>query len=141
MSYSITENCTSCGACIQWCPTDAIIGRRKSRVYIAEASCVSCGACGKVCGHHAILNDLGEYQEKVRILSWPKPSWDYQECTLCGSCVDVCPAKCVKMDTSIKKDDTLPGFPSLTRPKLCLGCGFCVQECPTNSIQLIYPVL
>lgn len=48
------EDCIGCSACINVCPTDAIIGERKETHIISEQLCIACGACVSKCPVDAI---------------------------------------------------------------------------------------
>jgi len=60
--------------------------------------------------------DKGAYIEKTN-----------DECTHCGSCVDVC-----YFDARTLKDDTL----AINRDN-CYGCGLCVEVCPADCIHMV----
>lgn len=48
MSYKITEDCISCGACEAECPEGAI--SEGEDIYIIDGSkCSECGSCAEVC--------------------------------------------------------------------------------------------
>ncbi|HOV69291.1 MAG TPA: 4Fe-4S binding protein [Clostridia bacterium] len=48
MSYKISEDCISCGACESECPVSAI--SQGESIYVIDASlCIDCGACADVC--------------------------------------------------------------------------------------------
>ena len=47
------------------------------------------------------------------------------ECTMCGSCVSVCPVE------AISEGD--PKY--VIDPDTCVDCGACVDECPSNAIK------
>ena len=47
------------------------------------------------------------------------------ECTMCGSCKEVCPSE------AIKEGD--PKY--VIDPELCIDCAVCVDECPVEAIS------
>ena len=51
-------------------------------------------------------------------------------CCGCGTCADICPAKCITMETDSE------GFlyPSLDSGK-CISCGKCVKTCPVINVK------
>ena len=48
MAYKISDECVSCGACVEACPVGAIAEGDGKYVIDAEA-CISCGACAGEC--------------------------------------------------------------------------------------------
>ena len=55
-TFSIdVDKCTGCTVCAKKCPTDAIIGSRKSPHFIVDDKCISCGTCFDVCKFDAIV--------------------------------------------------------------------------------------
>jgi Na+-translocating ferredoxin:NAD+ oxidoreductase RNF subunit RnfB len=55
-TYKIdVDKCTGCGLCAKKCPTNAIIGSKKSPHFIVEDKCISCGNCYEVCKFDAIM--------------------------------------------------------------------------------------
>jgi NADH:ubiquinone oxidoreductase subunit F (NADH-binding)/Pyruvate/2-oxoacid:ferredoxin oxidoreductase delta subunit/(2Fe-2S) ferredoxin len=48
------EKCTGCTICAKKCPTQAIIGAKKTAHFIIEDKCISCGACLEACKFDAI---------------------------------------------------------------------------------------
>ena len=48
MAYKITDDCVSCGACVEACPVNAIAEGDGKYVINAEL-CVECGACEGAC--------------------------------------------------------------------------------------------
>lgn len=54
-TFTITvDKCTGCTVCAKKCPTDAIIGAKKTPHFIIEDKCISCGTCFDVCKFDAI---------------------------------------------------------------------------------------
>ncbi|MBN2638179.1 MAG: 4Fe-4S binding protein [Bacteroidales bacterium] len=49
------DKCTGCTVCSKKCPTNAIIGSRKSPHFIVNEKCISCGSCYDVCKFDAIV--------------------------------------------------------------------------------------
>ena len=56
-----------------------------------------------------------------------KPVLDSEACTSCGTCRDVCPEDCVKVNQDRYSIDY----------DYCKGCGLCAYECPADAIQMI----
>ena len=48
MAYKISEKCSSCGACANECPVDAISFSGESYV-VDKEKCIECGTCSAVC--------------------------------------------------------------------------------------------
>lgn len=48
------EKCSGCTICAKKCPTDAIIGSRKTPHFIVEDKCIGCGTCAEVCKFEAV---------------------------------------------------------------------------------------
>jgi len=54
-TYSINvDKCTGCMLCSKKCPSNAIIGAKKTPHFIVENKCISCGACYDTCKFDAI---------------------------------------------------------------------------------------
>jgi len=51
---------------------------------------------------------------------------DSDLCTGCGTCVEICPMKAIKL-----KDDI-----SSIKRKRCIGCGNCAAKCPSEAISM-----
>ena len=49
------DKCTGCTICARKCPTNAIIGSRKTPHFIVEEKCISCGSCAQVCKFDAVV--------------------------------------------------------------------------------------
>lgn len=50
----VVDQCTGCTICAKKCPTNAIIGAKKTPHFIIEEKCIACGACYDVCKFDAI---------------------------------------------------------------------------------------
>ncbi len=97
----ITDNCTSCGACVEACPKDLLElrprNKRDLKIYVAcknqekggvakkacAVACIGCSLCVKVCPKDAITVE--------NFLAYI----DADACTLCRKCVDVCPTHAI----------------------------------------------
>lgn len=95
-----TRKCTGCGLCTKACPNHLIdLMPDVARVIVTCSNtekgaivrkkcthgCIACKRCEKECPENAIVveNNLAKI--------------DYDKCTNCGHCVEVCPTKCLKM--------------------------------------------
>jgi ferredoxin len=54
MAHTITDECISCGTCVDECPSEAISEGEEKYVIDPEA-CTDCGACVEVCPTEAIV--------------------------------------------------------------------------------------
>lgn len=137
MAYQITADCKGCAHCTQWCPTGAIVGRRKVRFSIDDQRCIECGVCGRICTFGAVLTPTGAAATRLRLSEWEKPRWNYTICDRCGECVHTCPVKCIQFAGRDEPESAvMDGFPFLARVKLCIGCGFCSRSCQQQAISL-----
>ncbi len=76
------------------------------------------------CPNDHILLDIKRYLEKV--VEQRIPQWDFEKCTKCGLCGDVCNSSAI---ISIK--DRRPIFSK----QQCNGCGACKLKCPSQAIR------
>ncbi|MCL2102885.1 MAG: 4Fe-4S binding protein [Syntrophorhabdaceae bacterium] len=54
MAYKITDECISCGVCVNECPNNCI---SEGEPYVINASeCNGCGACANVCPASACVS-------------------------------------------------------------------------------------
>jgi Na+-translocating ferredoxin:NAD+ oxidoreductase subunit B len=135
MSYTITEKCNGCGACVRLCAAIAISGEKKKPHAIDANSCIECGACGRVCPHAAVLDAEGILCMMIKRSEWLKPDIALEACVACGICIDACPVGCLDMSELPRKKGVDP-FPYLKDAKACISCGFCSRECPVSAIKL-----
>lgn len=92
------DKCIGCGMCAKACPKGIIDIHKKSQKVLVKcfncdlgkdtraactAGCIGCKKCEKTCPHDAIhvVNN--------------KATIDYDKCTNCGSCAEVCPMHCI----------------------------------------------
>ena len=57
--------------------------------------------------------------------------FDYQYCTRCEACVEVCPTLCIVM----KKEERICN-PHITDLVNVIGCGICIDTCPAGAIKM-----
>jgi Fe-S-cluster-containing hydrogenase component 2 len=51
---------------------------------------------------------------------------DFDKCTGCGECADICPVEAVRMEDDIPVVDL----------DWCIGCGVCVSKCPAEAAKI-----
>ena len=96
-----SDNCTSCGACVEECPKGIIElrprNKRDLKIFVAckneekggiakkacGVACIGCSKCLKVCPKDAIT--INNYLAYI----------DADLCTLCRKCVDECPTESI----------------------------------------------
>jgi len=92
------KKCTGCALCVAACPKDLIVmamqnkairvgcnaqnGGKAVRVN-CDIGCIGCRLCMKNCEYSAI-----QMNESLAVIN-------YEKCTGCGACVQVCPRKCI----------------------------------------------
>jgi MinD superfamily P-loop ATPase len=76
---------------------------------------------------HLFLNPTVERREEVGILI---PEVDYDKCTFCGRCAEVCAYHAL----AVVKQNVL------VFPELCHGCGSCTLNCPEEAIHEVLNV-
>ncbi len=54
MAYTISDDCTMCGACAAECP-ESCISEGDTKYMIDTAKCTECGSCAQVCPVDACL--------------------------------------------------------------------------------------
>lgn len=132
MSYSISELCNGCGACMKICPVEAISGAKKEQHLINPSFCIECGSCGRICHESAVLDDKGSVVAKMKKADWPKPVINTNHCSACENCVEVCPTCALAM-----ADERLPlakNWAVLAQPGKCVSCGWCKENCFFDAI-------
>jgi ferredoxin len=118
------EKCTVCHACVNLCPTQALVAdtEPRPRLSFIEANCVQCGLCEVGCPEKAIvLRSRFTPDPTVRASSRLLHEDDLARCTSCGT-----PFIGNKLlASSIARLNDFPGLTGLStieRLKLCPGC-------------------
>ncbi len=56
LTYSIdAEKCTGCMRCLRACPSDAILGAKRSVHHVIDEKCIRCGSCLDICKFDAVV--------------------------------------------------------------------------------------
>ena len=97
----VNDKCTACGACVEACPRDIIELRKKGpkdrRIFVScinqekggpakkncSVACIGCSKCEKECKFDAIT--ITNFLAYI----------DFEKCTLCRKCVEVCPTNAI----------------------------------------------
>lgn len=54
LTYTVTDGCQGCGACLLTCPTHAIRPGDREALVVLDHLCTACGECVEVCPVDAI---------------------------------------------------------------------------------------
>lgn len=54
ITFTITDDCTGCMACLKVCPVDAITGEKKKLHVIDQDVCTKCGSCFDICNFDSV---------------------------------------------------------------------------------------
>ena len=85
-----------------------------------------CNCCSCCCKALAIAIKYGNWKSIARSNYYA--TRDEETCTICGVCVERCPASAIRIE-----DD----YTVIDRSR-CIGCGLCVSTCPTESITMVH---
>jgi len=55
-----------------------------------------------------------------------RPIINTDECSACGSCIDVCPNEVI---------DIIDDAAAVVNEDGCVACGACMEECPMSAIE------
>ncbi|MFW9998583.1 MAG: 4Fe-4S binding protein [Candidatus Hodarchaeota archaeon] len=90
-----------------------------SQIFSFVCSCCSC--CCENLSKYVLLPNPAD----VVIANYYAEA-DPDLCTGCGTCIEICPMKAIKLKDEI----------SSIKRKRCIGCGNCVAKCPSEAIQM-----
>lgn len=110
-----------------------IIGRNKlDRVWLSTGSknelLTICNCCPCCCLWNVTREISDEIGKMFRRMETVEVSVDYEKCTGCGDCSDICFTKAIKIENE----------KSIINQNLCRGCGRCLERCPEEAISLTY---
>lgn len=97
---------------------------------VQEASLFICNCCPCCCGFLKSVKELGNYAAITK--SNFEPRIDYGQCTLCESCIEICPMEAISLKTSNQKESDKISIDY----DLCIGCGVCASNCPQDALFL-----
>ena len=106
------DTCIDCQACMDICPTNAIV-EGDGRCVVNANLCIGCEACDPECPVEA-------FEEGSEIIA---PSVSTDECVACEACVDECPTNAISV-----------GEYAVININLCSGCRKCVDICPAQAL-------
>ena len=82
-----------------------------------------CNCCKCCCGG---IEAMVKYGAPMMVSSGYIAKLDETNCTVCGTCVDVCPFSALSLNETLK-----------VNWKKCMGCGVCVGQCPSEAMSLV----
>ena len=97
-----------------------------------DTSIFVCNCCSCCCGFLKSVKDLNNYDSITK--SNFEPKIDGEICTLCETCMEICPMEAIYHHWPHKKD--LSDDMMLIRYDRCIGCGVCASNCPSDAITL-----
>ncbi|MEM2239946.1 MAG: 4Fe-4S binding protein [Candidatus Bathyarchaeia archaeon] len=99
------------------------------RIIVDAEKCSGCRVCEIACSFtHEKVFDPSMARLRIENSSTGVLFTPYV-CTLCYSCVNVCPQKALKVNSKTGAVEV--------SPELCQGCGICVETCPAGVLKLV----
>ena len=105
-------------------------GMKRNEIPKFEEVLSICCCCSCCCEGLSRYIESGE-----RALPEFLPVIDQEECTLCETCIDICPVKARWHNWPVKADLS-DDFIALDELK-CLGCGLCAYHCSTKAVKMV----
>ncbi len=144
--------CSFCGMCASFCPVKAfrMTLNDKNILELTEFphlegsvvfndKCLPCLICKKSCPEEAISVEFTfpkkEYIAPFKTGKNGEISVDMEKCTLCGACVELCPAF-VLVEKKAAANDLMPFSDLLVDRTKCDYCGICIPFCPEDAIKV-----
>lgn len=75
-----------------------------------------------------LLSALQDHPELADNIEASIPQCDFDKCTMCGACVDLCPTNATDLVGSGK---------FTIEPEYCVGCGLCVEACENHALKMV----
>ncbi|TFF63862.1 MAG: 4Fe-4S dicluster domain-containing protein [Promethearchaeota archaeon] len=97
---------------------------------VQEASLFICNCCSCCCGFLKSVKELNNYGAITK--SNFEPRLNYDKCTLCEKCINICPMEAISLDNSLNEDERVN-----IDYDLCIGCGICASNCPQEAFYLV----
>ena len=100
IAHVYTPDCIGCGICAKTCPNHLISLHKAQKTTVVTCSnkdkgaltrkacsngCIGCKRCEKACEYDAV-----KVKDNLAVI-------DYEKCTSCGACAEVCTTKCIKV--------------------------------------------
>jgi len=97
---------------------------------VQEASLFICNCCSCCCGFLKSVKELNNYGAITK--SNFEPRLDYNKCTFCENCLNICPMEAISLNNSSNEDKKVN-----INYDLCIGCGICASNCPQEALDLV----